>query len=213
MLSAYFIWIYLVDASISPWLCVFFFRFLLYPYIVFSPVAFLVTAIGLLSHGWGFRPSLHLHTFAVLDCVHLFIHVHILNLSFIFFHYWLWKTPSIHSPNCSSSVEFDVLLVTIPYYVVPLSHPPKKLKKQQQKNPVYLILADLDGFGGIVLTVKVNTVDGVFVLHSIIHVNYLKNNWGKLTKNTFQYSLTCCTTQNYFKLHFTYSFLTTHAVL
>lgn len=96
--------------------CVFFFRFLLHPYIVLSPVvAFLVTDVGLLSHGWGISPLTSPAHVWVLDCVHLFSHVHILNLSFLFFHYWLWKTPSIHSPNRLSSVGFDVLLFSSDY--------------------------------------------------------------------------------------------------
>lgn len=47
---------------------------------------------------------------------------------------------------------------------------------------VYLFFADLDGFGGIILAVKVDIVDGVFLLHSIIHVNDLENKRGHFAK-------------------------------
>lgn len=46
----------------------------------------------------------------------------------------------------------------------------------------HLVFADLDGFGGIFLAVKVDIVDGVFLLHSIIHVNDLQNKRGQFTK-------------------------------
>ncbi len=55
---------------------------------------------------------------------------------------------------------------------------------------MHLIFEDLDGFGGIFLAVKVDIVNGVFLLHSIIHVNDLQNKRGQF----IQY-------QDYFKQH------------
>lgn len=45
----------------------------------------------------------------------------------------------------------------------------------------YLVLTDLDGLAGIILAVKTHVIDGVFRLHSIVHINNLNERRKKAT--------------------------------
>lgn len=47
-------------------------------------------------------------------------------------------------------------------------------KGERERERAYLILADFDCFGGVILAVEPDVVDGVFALHAVVHVDDLQ---------------------------------------